>query len=364
MKNGVIVLFIYFFSVWANQLIAQDMLVATKVSQRASVTQRIGTTDVTIVYHSPLVRGRKIFGGIIPYNFVVDSVEYPWRAGSNQNTTIAFTHDVKIEGESLSKGIYALHIFVLEKEWTYIFSNNATNWGSFSYNKEEDALRVTVVPEMSEFQEWLSYDFVNREAESAMVQLHWANTKCAFKIEVDVTANILADLSSKDTISRDDYIKMANLTLKQDPSNIEQAIEYTDMSIALGENFQNKMLKAEMTIKNGQIIKGEKLKEEALAMAQNFDWYYYPLSLLLLDGRNEEAFQILSQQLEKEPDNWVLHLALGEYYIKDEDQKKAAYHYEKAYENAGERSLNYARYMYLCNKLILEEQTLSSTTVN
>ena len=76
---------------------AQDMSSSIKVSQKSSITQRIGTTDVTINYHSPLVQGRQIFGGVVPFDFVVDGKEYPWRAGSNNNTTFRYSHDVQVD---------------------------------------------------------------------------------------------------------------------------------------------------------------------------------------------------------------------------------------------------------------------------
>ncbi len=109
-------------------------------SQHAVVTQRIGVTDITLNYHRPLVNGRKIWGGLVPYGQV-------WRAGANENTTITFTDPVTVEGKPLPKGTYGLHMFPGEKEWTVVFSKNSTSWGSFTYDEKEDALRVTVKPQ-------------------------------------------------------------------------------------------------------------------------------------------------------------------------------------------------------------------------
>jgi DUF2911 family protein len=262
-KNSLIGLIIILL-LGVHSILAQDMLVVTKVSQRASVTQRIGTTDVTVVYHSPLAKNRKIFGGIVPFDFIVDGIEYPWRAGSNENTTIEFTHDVTIQGQPLPKGKYGLHIYVKENEWIYIFSTKADNWGSFSYTKEEDALRVTATPQKTNYQEWLSYEFVNREPESAILELHWSDVKCAIKIDVDVTSNVLTDLKNKEEKTSDDYIKLAQLTLKKDNTKIEEAFDYTDQSLALGEEFRNKMLKSELLAKKGLQKESEKLKQEAI----------------------------------------------------------------------------------------------------
>lgn len=335
---------------------AQDMLVATKVSQRASITQRIGTTDVTVVYHSPSAKKRKIFGGIVPYNFVVDGVEYPWRAGSNQNTTVEFTHDVKIQGQPLAKGKYGLHIFVKEKEWIFIFSKNSENWGSFSYKKEEDALRVTAKPETGAYQENLRYEFTSLRPESAQLELKWSTVRCGIEISVDVNANVLADLKTKEEKTVDDYIKIAQLTMAEDPGKITEALSYVDESLEIGEEFRNTMLKSQLLAEQGKSAESKKYEEQALSLGKGFPYfYYYPLSFMLLDGDSQKTNELLSNMLEKEPDNWIANLAMGEYYIKAEDQEKATFHFGKAYEHAGERSKNYARYMYLSNKLILEQ---------
>ena len=113
-------------------------------SQHAIVMQRIGVTDITINYHRPLVNGRKIFGGLVPYGDV-------WRAGANENTTITFPDAVTVEGQPLAAGTYGLHMIPTEDQWTVIFSKMHTAWGSFSYNQAEDALRVTVKPRRPSF---------------------------------------------------------------------------------------------------------------------------------------------------------------------------------------------------------------------
>ena len=123
-----------------------------RASQHAVVTQRIGITDVTINYHRPVVNKRKVWGGLVPYGDV-------WRAGANENTTIAFSDPVSVEGKTLPKGTYGLHMIPGENEWTVIFSKNSTSWGSFTYDQKEDALRVAVKPQSTDFHEALTYDF-------------------------------------------------------------------------------------------------------------------------------------------------------------------------------------------------------------
>lgn len=125
-----------------------------EASQKAVVMQRIGLTDLTITYHSPLAKNRAIWGKLVPFNEV-------WRAGANENTVINFTSDVTINGKGLEAGSYGLHMIPSEKEWIVIFSKNFSPWGSFFYKQDEDALRITVTPVSHTYQDWLSYSFTD-----------------------------------------------------------------------------------------------------------------------------------------------------------------------------------------------------------
>src|SRR3954469_12920304 len=116
---------------------AQNDLNLPDVSQAAEVKQRIALTDITLKYHRPLVNGRKIWGGLVPYGKV-------WRAGANENTTIEFSDPVSVEGKPLDKGTYGLHMIPNQDSCTVIFSKTNTAWGSYSYDQKEDALRVDV----------------------------------------------------------------------------------------------------------------------------------------------------------------------------------------------------------------------------
>src|ERR1043166_5046939 len=145
---------------------AQSDLKLPDASQAAEVKQRIALTDITVKYHRPLVNGRKIWGGLVPYGKV-------WRAGANENTTIEFSDPVSIEGKPLAKGIYGLHMIPAENEWTIIFSKNATAWGSFTYNQAEDALRVTVKPRAADPEEALAYEVDDITPTSAVIALRW-----------------------------------------------------------------------------------------------------------------------------------------------------------------------------------------------
>ena len=161
-----------------------------RASLKASVMQRLGIdTDITIEYSRPGVKGRKIWGELVPYgmapgNQYSNDKPYPWRAGANENTTIEFSEDVLIEGNKLPAGKYGMHMIPSEKDWIIIFSKNNSAWGSFSYNQEEDALRVTVTPVEAPHKEWLMFGFDDLAGTSATAFLHWESLKVPFKIEL------------------------------------------------------------------------------------------------------------------------------------------------------------------------------------
>jgi tetratricopeptide (TPR) repeat protein len=160
-------------------------------NQRSEVTQYLGLVKVTITYNSPDVAGREIWGKLVPYglsnlNFLKSTEQNPspWRAGSNEITTISFSHDVQIDGKPLKAGTYGLHMIPGQEDWTVIFSNNSTSWGSFSYVQSDDALRVNVKSAPAEFNEWLTYEFSDRLQNSATAALKWEKIAIPFKIAV------------------------------------------------------------------------------------------------------------------------------------------------------------------------------------
>ncbi len=162
-------------------------------NKRASVSEQIGITDVIIHYSRPGVKKRDghIWGELIPVGFT--ELGYgikkpaPWRAGANENTTIEFTTDVKIEGHDLPAGRYGFFVAYDPSECTLIFSKNSTSWGNFFYNPEEDALRVKVKPVKTDKSvEWLKYEFADQTPSSATVQLQWEKLVIPFRIDVDV----------------------------------------------------------------------------------------------------------------------------------------------------------------------------------
>ena len=171
---------------------AQLTTLASGGNKKASVSERIGLTDISIHYDRPGVKGREgqIWGKLVHTGFIDQgfgaSKAAPWRAGANENTTIEFSTDVKIEGQALPAGKYGFFVAYDPDECTLIFSKNATSWGSYYYTEKEDALRVKVKPVTADKSvEWLKYEFLNETDNSTTIALAWEKLVIPFKVEVD-----------------------------------------------------------------------------------------------------------------------------------------------------------------------------------
>jgi hypothetical protein len=147
-----------------------------RVSPKAGVFQTIGITDVNVSYSRPGVKNRKIWGELVPYNKV-------WRAGADEATKITFSTDVIIEGKKLPAGAYGFFAIPGENEWTLIFNKVADQWGAFTYNESEDALRIKVKPVSNSNHEWLLYSFTDMSSTTAQLNLIWEKLKVSLKIE-------------------------------------------------------------------------------------------------------------------------------------------------------------------------------------
>uniref|UniRef100_A0A832G701 DUF2911 domain-containing protein n=1 Tax=Ignavibacterium album TaxID=591197 RepID=A0A832G701_9BACT len=172
------IFFIFFFVLLTFALFAQNKEEKVRLSPKAEVMQVVGFTEVRIIYSRPGVKGREIWGGLVPYNQV-------WRAGANEATKFIFSTDVYIEGKLLKAGSYSFFAIPGKNEWTLIFNKVADQWGAFEYNEAQDALRIKVKPEKSiTHQEWLTYTITKTSDYSAVVRLEWEKLKVPFKIEV------------------------------------------------------------------------------------------------------------------------------------------------------------------------------------
>jgi hypothetical protein len=156
---------------------AQNNKKQVRVSPKAEVMQTVGFTDIRIIYSRPGVKGRTIWGKLVPYNSV-------WRAGADEATKFIFSTDVTIEGKLLKKGSYSFFAIPGKTEWTLIFNKVADQWGAFEYNESQDALRIKVKPEKGNWQEWLAYTITKTSDTTATVRLEWEKLRVPFKVSV------------------------------------------------------------------------------------------------------------------------------------------------------------------------------------
>ena len=277
-----------------------------RVSQRGTVSQRIGLTDITITYHRPAVGGREIWGKTVPYGKV-------WRAGANENTTITFSDDVSVEGKPLAAGTYGLHTIPDKDQWTVIFSKNSTSWGSFSYDEKEDALRVSAKPHAAESFDVLTYVFEDVKADSAAATLRWEKLAVPFHVSVDVKAVVLKsvknELRNVGGFTWGGYDEAAQWCLDNN-YNLEEALKWEDTSIQNEERFENLETKSRILDVLGRKEESAKVVSKAFDKATAIQLYSYARGLQR-SGNVKRAFEIYPQVPKKDANHWTSHLALA-----------------------------------------------------
>ena len=307
----------------------QTQLTTPQVSQKASVSQTIGLTDITINYHGPKVNGREIWGKLVPYNEV-------WRGGANENTTISFTDPVKIEGKDIPAGTYGLHFIPTENEWTVIFNKNSWSWGSFNYDQKDDQLRVTVKPVSADFQEWLSYSFDKPTENSVVVDLRWEKLKIPIQIELDVHELVLnhmkKELDNLQGFTWQAWNQIAAYAL-MNKVHLSDAMDWVDKSIKMNKNFSNQITKAGLLEAEGKTAEADELKQSAMKMATEAEINTYGYQLLQ-QGKNDEALNLFIKNTKDHPDSWNVWDSLGEAYGIKGNKDMAVKYYSKAYEMA------------------------------
>ncbi|MGC2446526.1 MAG: DUF2911 domain-containing protein [Candidatus Sulfotelmatobacter sp.] len=285
------------------------MLNLPRASQHALVSQRIGITDITINYHRPLANGRQIWGKVVPYGQV-------WRAGANENTTITFTDTVTIEGQALDKGTYGLHMIPGENQWTVIFSKTATAWGSFTYNQEEDALRVTVKPQATDPYNALAYDFDDVKPDSAVVTMRWDKVAVPFKVQVNVneivTASVRTQIRGLNRYYWEGWDDAAGYFLAN-KIDLDEALKDEDQSIQAEERYDNLLNKSKILEVMGRTQDAEMFRTKALDKASAVQLYFYARQLQA-EKKQDQALVVFRANAKKFPDTWTSHMGMARVY--------------------------------------------------
>lgn len=317
-----------FILIWANAF-AQGELTMPDQSQKAGVSQRIGLTDITVSYHSPLVKGREIWGELVPFGEV-------WRAGANENTVVTFSTPVTVENQPLAAGAYGLHMIPGKDSWVVIFSKNSSSWGSYFYDKSEDALRIEVTPEVLPMQEWLSYSFSDITPSSAEILMHWEKIGVSFSVKADVPEvvyrNMKNELRGSLGFAWEPLYQAANYCLTKN-MHLDDAIKWVDQSISIQPNFLNLETKSKLLTKEGKIEEANTLHSKALELANEAQLNTYGYNLLA-SGAKDEALTIFKLNVKRNPGSWNAYDSLAETQLASGDIKNGLANYEVALSKA------------------------------
>lgn len=275
----------------AGYVAGQQTLIFPRPSQAASVTQRIGVTDVTINYSRPGVKSRTIWGDppagsttgtatlddarARPKDAVIVPYGHVWRAGANEATQFIVTDDVLVNGEPLKAGKYSLHILPGKDEWTIIINSDAGQWGSFNYDDKKDVLRVKTKAQMvADNQEWLSYNLEPLTENSAQVNLRWEKLRVPFTVEVkDVDALALAKTRAAVAAAKaDDWrtpLQASNYFLQNaNKADDAEAMGWLEQSLKVKETYNNVFAKARLLATQGKTAEAIAAGEKALLLGK------------------------------------------------------------------------------------------------
>jgi hypothetical protein len=256
-----------FVAICAFSTLAQGVYIPRE-SQGATISQRVGDALISVTYHRPSVKGRKIWGGLVPYGEV-------WRVGANDSTNFETNVDVTINGQKLPAGKYALFAIPTAGDWTWIFNKNAGQWGTdYEQNKAQDVIKVTAKPSPGEMTESLSYEFESVTPTTAKIVLRWEKLRVPFTVEVgDVNGRVLAKLKDAAINAKaDDFRSPASAAAyvlnNKITGSYAEAITWFDKSIAVRETFGNTRGRALLSAEMGNTKDAVTYGEKALAIAK------------------------------------------------------------------------------------------------
>ncbi len=322
-------------------------------SVRASVSEQIGLTDVTITYSRPGVKGRdgKIWGQLVPEGMGKDG--RPWRAGANENTTIAFSTEVQIEGQAVPAGKYGFFIDYGTEECTIILSSNNSSWGSAFYDSSEDVARIKVKPVKSDrYTERLVYEFTAQQDSSATVVLSWERLSIPFSISVDLQKSQLLSFEQElRTVKGYDPQAMAQVAeyLLEHTIRLDRALGLINSAITRLPSFRSYILKAEILEKMGTLDESRQALKQAVYYGNVHQVYYYGMGQLRKQY-NERALYLLQENHSKNPDIYLAKLGLIKAYLAVGDRKNAARIADSTLKSASQEQREEIR------KLLAEEQ--------
>jgi len=256
MKTKSILLQFILFATISTLSIGQQIQMP-QASPSATISQKIGLTDVYIEYSRPSTKGRKIFGELVPFGEV-------WRTGANAATIINFKNDAKVEGNLIPAGSYALYSIPGKTEWTIILSKNTKLWGAVGYDPKDDLLRFKVKPgKTGQKYETMEINFVDMTDTGATIAMKWENTRVKFRIETEVDSIVMAEIKSlvidKEANNPGLLYQAANYYFTNN-KDMSQAYDWITKSVSQDPKYWTMHLKAKIELALGK-------KKEAIESA-------------------------------------------------------------------------------------------------
>jgi len=333
-----------------NPCLAQVVTSPRDASPAAEVTQTVGLSTLKINYSRPSViapngtdRTGKIYGTTVAHYGYQQGFpafgsgnDFPWRAGANENTTITFSDDAKVQGQDIAAGTYGLFLALSESGADVIFSRNAGSWGSFFYDESETELKVTILSEEIQLTERLTYNFIDVTNNSATIALDWEKRRFPVKVEFDVVPSILAsmrnELRSTGGFGWQGYNTAANYCLSND-TNLEEGLKWAEASVASTSNFNNLNTKANIQTALGKEDEAKETMELAMDQGNPFQIHQYGRTLIG-QKKLDEAMEVFEYNAKKHENTWPVNVGLARGFSAKGDFKAALKYLNKAMENA------------------------------
>jgi hypothetical protein len=307
-------------------LYAQATLPALRASPASRVTQTIGFSEVTASFHRPGVKGRDVFGSVVPFGQM-------WRVGANENTTISFQSPVRINGQDVDAGTYGFHIIPFrDKAWTVVFSKQTDLWGDFGYDKSQDALRLEVVPQKTEHEERMNIAFTPIDDTTCTMSMRWADVSLPLELEIDLAASQFAATRALiEEKGADDpalLLSAAQWAVEQ-KEGLEDALGWIELAVAQKKTFTNLGVQAQLLEMLGRPDEAAPLKKEVWMVATEEDLSRVG-GQLMSNRQYTEAIPIYKLNVRNSPKSWKAYDQLAEAYRKSGDKKAALNAYAKA----------------------------------
>lgn len=248
-------------SICCSALFAQIQTPAASPS--ATLSQTVGLSKVTIEYSRPMVRGRKIFGDLVPFDKV-------WRTGANKITSIAIEKDMLINGKKLAAGSYGWYTIPSNGDWTIVINSDDKQWGAYGYDQKKDVLRIPVKAEKHAMTEQLSISVESLSPTAADVVLSWEKTTVRFKLEHDAHEQIMADIKAKTAqpdAKSDTYFDAADYYYEHN-IDLDKALMWADKVVEADKQYWTYQLRARILAKMGRCDKAVADAKISLEMAK------------------------------------------------------------------------------------------------